>query len=133
MAKGYNTDRERKDQLASFGKDLARRAKSRCEISGEAGVSLVIYEVPPVLAEPDFDQCLFISESAFEQITSPKKLISSQWRILGEQIWSDLLPIQILSVRMLTHIAKTERWAQEILDNAYLDESIMDAAEKYPL
>lgn len=133
MSKGYDTDRERKDRLSSFGKDLARRAKSRCELSSEAGVSLVIYEIEPVASEPDFEKCLFISESSMEQIKNPKRLIPDQWRILGEQIWSDLLPVQIMAVRMLTHIAKTEHWAQEILDNAYLDESILDDALKFPL
>ncbi len=133
MAKGYDTDRERKERLSSFGKDLARRAKSRCELSGEAGVSLVIYEVEPVKSEPDFDRCIFISESTLEQITNPKKLTPDHWRILGEQIWSDLPPIQIMAVRMLAHIAKKEHWAQEILDNAYLDESILDDALKCPL
>lgn len=133
MAKGYDNDRERKDRLSSFGKDLARRAKSKCELSGESGVSLVIYEVEPVTSEPDFDRCIFISESALEQISNPKKLTPDQWRILGEQIWSDLPIVQIMAVRMLTHIAKSQHWAQEILDNAYLDESILDDALKYPL
>ena len=133
MAKGYDTDKQRKELVSSFGRDLARRAKSKCELSGEAGVSLVIYELEPVASEPDFDQCIFISEASREQIQNPKRLVSDQWRILGEQIWSELLPLQIIAVRMLTHIAKTEHWAQEILDNAYLDDNIMFTAKKYPL
>ena len=133
MAKGYDTDQQRKEQLSSFGKDLARRAKSKCELSGESGVSLVIYEIAPVPKEPDYDQCLFISKSSLEQIQSPKTLNPDQWRILGEQIWSDLPPVQIMAVRMLTHIAKSQHWAQEILDNAYLDETITETALKHPL
>ncbi len=133
MAKGYDTDRQRKERVSSFGKDLARRAKSKCELSGEAGVSLVIYELEPVVSEPDFDQCIFISEASREQIQNPKRLVPDQWRILGEQIWSELLPVQIMAVRMLAHIAKTEHWAQEILDNAYLDDTIISTAQKHPL
>ena len=133
MAKGYDTDKQRKELLSSFGKDLARRAKSKCELSGESGVPLVIYEIAPVPKQPDYDQCLFISNKCLEQIENPKNLIPDQWRILAEQIWSDLPPIQIMAVRMLTHIAKTKHWAQEILDNVYLDDSIMDTALKHPI
>jgi protein PhnA len=133
MAKGYDTDRERKELVSSFGKDLARRAKSKCELSGEAGVSLVIYELEPVKSIPNFDQCIFISEASREQIQNPKRLIPNQWRVLGEQIWSELLPVQIIAVRILAHIAKTEHWAQEILDNAYLDDNLVNTAQNHPL
>jgi len=130
---GYQANQERKQLLSSFGRDLARRAKSKCELSGESGVSLVIYEVPPVPSEPDFDRCLFVSESTLEQLENPKKINPNDWRLLGEQIWSDLELVQVLSVRLLTHIAKTEHWAQEILDNAYLDDVVIDQAKAHPL
>ncbi|MGJ8656697.1 MAG: phnA protein [Akkermansiaceae bacterium] len=133
MAKGYDADKQRKELVSSFGKDLARRAKSKCELSGESGVPLIIYEMEPVKAEPDFNQCLFISQTSLAQIKNPKLLVPDQWRILGEQVWSELPQVQIMAVRMLTYIAKNEHWAQEILDNMYLDDSIMDIAQKHPL
>ena len=130
---GYQVNQERKQQLSSFGKDLARRAKSKCELSGESGVSLVIYEVPPVPSEPDFDRCLFISENTLEQLENPKKINPNDWRLLSEQIWSEQELVQILSVRLLSYIASTEHWAQEILDNAYPDETVLDQAQAHPL
>ena len=133
MAKGYQANQERLQALSLLGKDLARRAKSKCELSGESGVSLKIYEVPPAPAEPDFEKCILISENTLAQIENPKMLDSNQWRILAEQIWSDIPAVQILAIRMLAHIAKTEHWAQEILDDAYLEDSILVEANKQAL
>ncbi len=130
---GYQANQDRKQLLSSFGKDLARRAKSKCELSGESGVSLVIYEVPPVANEPDFDRCLFVSESTLEQLEKPKRINANDWRLLGEQIWSELELVQVLSVRLLRHIVKSEHWAQEILDNAYMDDVILAQALVHPL
>lgn len=133
MANGYQANQARKQTLSSVGKDLARRAKSKCELTGESGVSLVIYEVPPVPNEPEFERCLMITESALSQLENPKTIVANDWRILGEQIWSELELVQVVSVRMLTYIAKNEHWAQEILDNAYLDDAIMNQAQSVPL
>jgi len=130
---GYQANQERKQLLSSFGKDLARRAKSKCEISGESGVSLVIYEVPPVANEPDFERCLFVSESTLAQLEKPKQINPNDWRLLAEQIWSESSLVQVVSVRLLSYIAKTEHWAQEILDNAYLDDVIIEEALANPL
>lgn len=136
MAKGFDKAQERKQALSLFGKDLARRSKSTCELTGEAGVALKIYEIEPVPSLPEFDNCLFLSESAIEQLENPaKKLIPDQWRHLNELIWSELPQVQLMSVRILSYIASksAQSWAQEVIDEAYLDEEILEQAEKAPL
>ena len=40
MAKGYEIHQARAAALQALGKDLARRAKSKCELTGAAGVPL---------------------------------------------------------------------------------------------
>ena len=40
MAKGYELHQARMMALQGMGKDLTRRAKSKCELTGAAGVSL---------------------------------------------------------------------------------------------
>lgn len=134
MAKGYDTNKERLQALSYFGKDLARRSKSTCELSGESGVPLKIYEIHPVPKEPDFEQCLFLSEATIEQLEkSGKSLKPDKWRHLREHIWSDLPQVQLMSVRILLFIAKNNTWAQEIIDDAYLDEELIELATSAPL
>ncbi|BDS05804.1 hypothetical protein NT6N_08440 [Oceaniferula spumae] len=133
MAKGYDTNQQRQMALSAFGKDLARRAKSKCELSGASGVPLVIYEIPPAPAEPDFNRCLMVSEDVLDQINKPNKIIPDQWRRLGELIWSDIPAVQIMAVRLLSHIAKQENWAQDIIDDAHLDFAVLEQAAAKPL
>lgn len=133
MAKGYDTNQQRLKALSLLGKDLARRAKSKCELSGEAGVSLKIYEVEPVPSEPDLDKCLLVSEAVLEQLQRPKSLKPEQWRGLGELIWSEIPAQQMMAHRILSFIAKTQPWAQSILDEAYLDDAIIEWSESAAL
>jgi len=133
MAKGYNEHQERLHTLSLFGKDLARRSKSTCELSGQSGVALKIYEVAPVPNQPDYDRCLFLSEQTISQLEQPKQIRAEEWRILGELIWSELIPVQVMAHRILTHISQSHSWAQEILEEAFLDEEVIQWAEKVKL
>ncbi|MDA8975019.1 hypothetical protein N9F50_00370 [Akkermansiaceae bacterium] len=135
MGKGYDENQVRLQTLSSFGKDLARRAKSSCELSQESGVPLKIYEVPPVKGDPDFERCLFLSEKTIASLDKPKTLVPDEWRQLGELIWSELPLVQLMAVRILTYLAdeKGANWCREIIDEAYLDEEIIAAAEAAPL
>ena len=74
MAKGYELHQVRMMALQGMGKDLARRAKSKCELTGEAGVSLRPYEVPPVPEDPDIERTLLISTRCHEMLQNPKLL-----------------------------------------------------------
>lgn len=133
MAKGYDSNQERLQALSLLGKDLARRAKSKCELSGESGVSLKTYEIEPIPKQPDFNKCLLVSEEVLEQLQRPKSLKAEQWRGLSELIWSELPAQQVMAHRILTHIAKSQPWAQNILDEAYLDDELVEWSESAPL
>ncbi|MGB2402887.1 MAG: phnA protein [Akkermansiaceae bacterium] len=133
MSKGYDAHQQRQMVLSAFGKDLARRCKSKCELTGASGVSLHIYEIPPVSDEPELARCLMICEQAIDQIKQPRLIMADKWRHLGELIWSDIPAIQIMAYRLLKHISQRDQWAREILDEAYLDEEILAEANKESL
>jgi protein PhnA len=134
MAKGFDKHQARVQALSLFGKDLARRSKSQCELSGQAGVALKIYEIAPVPSEPEFERCLFLSDSTIEQLENPRKCLKpDQWRHLNELIWTDSPQVRLMVVRILQYIAKEDPWAQEILDDAYLEEELIAEALEMPL
>lgn len=134
MAKGYDTNQARLQALSLLGKDLARRAKSKCELSGESGVPLKIYELEPIPHEPDYGKCLLVSESVLEQLKHPKRIQANHWHgVLAELIWSELPAQQVMAYRLLIHIANSEVWAQDILTDAYLEDKTLEWAEKAPL
>ncbi len=132
MAKGHLSNQERLATLNSFGKDLARRAKSKCELSGQSGVPLKIYEIPPV-KEPEFDKCLLVCDEVHEQLERPKSLTPDSWRHLAELIWEEEPAIQVMCIRILTHISKTHAWAHEILESFDTTDEISEWADQAPL
>jgi len=124
MAKGYELHQLRMMALQGMGKDLARRAKSRCEITGAAGVKLFPYEVPPVPSEPDFDRTILVSEPCLEMIEHPERMKGREWQCLAEAVWNELPAVQVTAWRMLRELAKREDWAREALQETYLDPEI---------
>ena len=121
MAKGYELHQARMMALQGMGKDLARRAKSKCEITGAAGVPLWPYEVPPVGADPDIDRTLLISEECGEMLEHPERLAGRHWQCLAEAVWSEMPAVQVVAWRMLNELAKREDWAREALEEVILD------------
>ncbi len=124
MGKGYETHQARMLALQGLGKDLARRAKSKCELTGAAGVPLRPYEVPPVADEPDFERTLLVSEACHEVLERPDKLHGREWQCLAEAVWSEMPAVQVVAWRMLNHLAKREDWAREAIEEVFLDEEV---------
>lgn len=127
MARGFEQNNARAEALSVFGKTLARRSKSVCELCS-AATSLHIYEVPPV-DTPDVDKCLLICDTCQAQLHQPEQLEPNHWRGLNETIWSETAAIQVVSWRMLQHL-QSEGWAQDLLDQVYLDDAVLAWAQQ---
>jgi len=125
MAKGREEHEARVAALGALGKDLARRAKSKCELCERGGERLAIFEVPPVPRDPDFGRCLLLCADCSDQAADPRRLrVGEQWRFLSGQAWSENPMIQVLAVRLLKRLAKDQDWAREALDGLFLEEAI---------
>jgi protein PhnA len=128
MAKGYELHQARMMALQAIGKELVRRAKSKCELTGASGVPLRPYEVPPVSEDPDIDRTLLVSEECLLMLEHPERLAGRAWQCLAEAVWSELPAVQVVAWRMLHELAKREDWAREALDEVYLDEEVEEWA-----
>ena len=133
MGKGFEQHQSKQLALQALGKDLARRAKSKCELTGEAGVSLRAYEIPPVASEPDIERTLLLSEACHEVLARPEKLAGRGWQCLVEMVWSEMPAIQVVAWRMLQQLAKREDWAREALEDVFLDPEVEEWAKSAPL
>jgi protein PhnA len=134
MGKSYDSHHARLTALALLGKDLARRAKSKCELTGAAGVPLAAYEVPPVAPEPDLERTLLLAEPCLTALAQPKTLAGRSWQgPLAEMIWSERPALQVVAWRLLDRLARKEDWAREVLDSAALDPETEAWAKSCPL
>jgi protein PhnA len=124
MSKGRDKHQARQQELSLFGKDLVRRCGSQCEVCQDSGVSLSIFEVPPVPTEPEYERCLMICETCKEQIEHPKRIEPNRWRCLGTTMWSEVIPAKVTAVVMLNHLNEKlgVEWAQELLEQVFLVE-----------
>lgn len=122
MSKGRDKHQERHHGLSLYGKDLVRRCGAHCELCNSSGVPLSIFEVPPVAADPSFEHCLMICETCQTQIERPKRIDPNHWRCLGTTMWSEVTAAKVTAIVLLNWLSKTEPWAQELLEQAYLDD-----------
>jgi len=133
MAKGYEVNQARIWALRGMGKDLARRAKSKCELTGISGVPLHPYEVPPVPTDPDFERTILVSDACLQALDRPDSMDGQEWRCLAEAVWSDLPAVQVVAWRMLQVLATRDDWARNALEEVFLDPEIEEWALAAPL
>lgn len=124
MSRGSDKHQARISEINSFGKDLARRSKSHCELCDKHGVKLIIHEVPPTPKEPDINHCIFICQECQQQINHPKTIDINYWHCLHTSIWSDEPAVQVMAILMAKKIANKAPFADELLEQVYLDDSI---------
>lgn len=129
MAKGYELHQARMMALQAIGKDLARRAKSKCELTGASGVPLRPYEVPPAGESPNLERTLLLSEECHNMLERPELLAGRKWQCLAEAVWSEMPAVQVVAWRMLSELAKREDWARDALEEVFLDQEVEEWAK----
>ena len=71
MAKGRQKHQDYLDALSLLGKDLARRAHSKCELSGVPG-SLDMFDLEDSSVEPDLDHVVLVCEDVRQLLEANK-------------------------------------------------------------
>ena len=111
MAAGKQKHQERLDAIALQGKDLARRAKRKCELC-EDNHDLRPYDTDPD-AEPGLDTLVLLCERcravADGRVDDPRTL-----RFLESTLWSDIQPVAVMARRIAETIDAD--WARQVLD-----------------
>ena len=124
MAKGRDRHVARQAEVAGLGKDLSRRARSKCELCNQPG-TLKPVELTPLPPEPSIDWAALLCPKCTQLIEAKKIDVSADYQFLRESIWSEVAPVQILAVRLMKRLANAgTNWAQGSLDDLYLDPEI---------
>lgn len=106
--------------------NLLTRAHSKCELCASEQ-NLSTYEILPIKTK-DENGALIVCSTCKGQIENPETIEANHWRCLNESMWSEHVPVQVMAWRMLTQL-KTENWAQDLLEQLYLDESLAEWAQ----
>ena len=125
MAKGQAKHKLRQQQCSGLGKELSRRAKSRCELCSTR-TALSVIELLPLPAEPNADWALLICNECKPLLA--EKIVAAEpnrLQFVHETIWSEHIPVQVASVRVVRHLEAMQiPWVQGLLDTVYIDPSI---------
>ena len=122
MASGFDKYYGRRSSAELLGRQLARRARNRCETCRDS-TSLFIVEVEPVYREPDVERAVMICDRCKRAVENARRRVDpEELRFLMEAVWHETLPIQLTSVRLCQRLSSEGvLWASELLDGLYLD------------
>lgn len=107
-------------------KYLQERSHHSCELC-KATENLSIYTVQPS-KKGDLTDSIYACETFTSQIETPELLNPNHWRCLNDSMWSEFLPVQVISWRMLNRVLSAG-WSQDLLDMMYLDEQALEWAK----
>lgn len=99
----------------SLERELSKRSGGKCELSGVTE-DLQVYQILPT-RKGGIDESIFASKTLIDQIENPESMDVNLWRCLNDSMWSEHLPVQVVSWRMLSRLGNTE-----LLEQMYLDE-----------
>jgi protein PhnA len=108
--------------LEKAEKNVRARSTGGCELCGSTE-GLEFYQVEPI-TEISAERSFIICRTCKGQWLEGEELDPNHWYCLQSSIWSEVPAVQVASWRMLHRLAG-ESWAQDLLDQAYLEETIL--------
>lgn len=114
MATRRQKHEEYKAELSLLGRDLARRAKSRCELSGASG-TLSTVDLEPGEPEPHLDRVVLVTPELAEALGGGR-IEPGELRFLADVVWSTEVPVRRAAIALLERI--DQPWARDAIDNA---------------
>lgn len=110
----------------SIERELKKRSQNKCELcSNEENLSP--YQVLPA-KNSDLQDNILACSTCITQIEDPEQTEPNHWRCLNDSMWSEHIPVQIITWRMLSRL-RSEGWPQDLLDMMYLEEDNLEWAK----
>ncbi len=120
MAKGRDAHQAHQAALADLGRNLSRRARSRCELCGDReGLRPVEVDGGP---EDPIEDWALLACPRCRSAMEGKLGDASALRFLEEAMWAELRPAQIAAVRILRVVDMP--WSIAALEGLYLDPEV---------
>jgi len=101
---------------------LNKRSGSQCELCA-ATENLKVYQVLPT-KKGGADESILACTTCIDQIENPGNEDQNHWRCLNESMWSEHIPVQVVSWRMLSRLRNNE-----LVEQMYLDEDTLTWAQ----
>ena len=103
-------------------RELNKRSNGTCELCG-ATENLKQFDVLPT-RKGDLDESIYACATCIDQIENPDKMDANHLRVLNDSMWSEHLPVQVISWRMLNRLKN-----HELVEQMYMDEDTLEWAK----
>jgi hypothetical protein len=119
MAKGYQANKDRQEQISTFGKTIGKRAMFRCEwCSGTE--DLRVWDQRPD-AEPAVETLALLCSPCRALVTG-NSTDENRCRSLRNALWSDIPAVSEGAARIMARCR--EPWVREAIEESFIDERI---------
>lgn len=119
MVKGYQANRERLDDIGTFGKAIGKRAGFKCEWC-ESKDDLRVWDYKPD-ADPSMETLALLCQRC-RGWADGRKADPNELRSIRNALWSDIPAIAEGAARVLAQCR--EPWAREAIEESFIDEAI---------
>jgi hypothetical protein len=119
MAKGYQANRERQDDISAFGKAIAQRAGFKCEWC-ESKDGLRVWDYQPDMS-PVMETLALLCQSCRDWAAG-RKADRNELRSIRNALWSNVPAIAEGAARVIAQCK--EPWAREAIEESFIDDII---------
>lgn len=119
MAKGYQANKERQEDISTFGKAIGKRAGFKCEWC-ESRDDLRVWDYQPDVF-PAMETLALLCQRC-RGWADGRKAASDELRSIRNALWSTVPAIAEGAARVLAQ--SKEPWAREAIEESFIDEVI---------
>jgi len=119
MAKGYQANRDRMEEISSFGKSIGKRAAFKCEWC-ESKDELRVWDYKPD-APPCMEGLALLCQQC-RRWADGEKASSNELRSIRNALWSDVPAVAEGAARILARCK--EPWAREAIEESFIDDAV---------
>ena len=119
MAKGYQANRERQDDIGALGKAIGKRAGFKCEWC-ESKDDLRVWDYQPD-ASPAMETLALLCQQC-RGWADGRRAAPDELRSIRNALWSDVPAIAEGAARVLAQCR--EPWAREAIEESFIDEAV---------
>lgn len=119
MAKGYQGNKDRLDEISTFGKAVGKRAGFKCEWC-ESKEDLRVWDYKPDAA-PNMDTLALLCQQC-RNWADGRKASPDELRSIRNALWSNIPSVAEGAARVLSHCK--EAWAREAIEESFIDDDV---------
>ena len=121
MAKGYQANKDRLEDISSFGKAIGKRSGFKCEWC-ESKEDLRVWDYQPDVP-PNMDTLAMLCHHCRE-LADGKKADSNELRSIRDALWSNIPAVAEGAAKVLAQ--RNESWVRDAIEQSFIDDSFKE-------